>query len=83
MAVYKLNEIKRGDKGNSVLLLQEILKARKQYDGELDKEFGPMTEKAVIAYQTARTDMGADIGGIDGICGDKTWADLLALARVE
>jgi len=81
MATYKLNEIKRGDEGNSVLLLQEILKARKQYDGELDKQFGPMTEKAVIDYQTARTAMGADIGGIDGICGERTWADLLALAK--
>lgn len=34
---YKLEEIKRGDKGNSVLLLQEILKSRGQYKGELDK----------------------------------------------
>lgn len=81
MATYKLNEIKRGDEGNSVLLLQEILKARKQYDGELDKQFGPMTEKAVIDYQTARISDGADIGGIDGVCGERTWADLLALAK--
>lgn len=82
MVRFKLNVVKIGDEGNSVLLLQEILKARNQYEGELDKQFGPQTEKAVIDYQAARTAMGADIGGIDGICGEKTWADLLALARV-
>ena len=79
---YKLETVERGDKGNSVLLLQEILKARKQYDGELDKEFGLQTEKAVIAYQKARIRMGADLGEADGIVGPKTWADLLALAKV-
>lgn len=78
---YKLEEVKRGDKGNSVLLLQEILKARKQYDGELDKEFGPQTERAVIAYQKARIRMGAKIGDADGIVGPKTWGDLLGLAK--
>lgn len=79
---YKLDQIGRGDKGNSVLLLQEILKARKQYDGELDKQFGPMTEKAVIAYQTARIEAGAKLGKADGIVGPKTWEDLLGLAKV-
>lgn len=79
---YKLDQIGRGDKGNSVLLLQEILKARKQYDGELDKNFGPKTEKAVIAYQTARIAMGAKLGKADGIVGPKTWEDLLGLAKV-
>lgn len=80
-SIYKVDQIKRGDKGNSVLLLQEILKARKQYDGELDKQFGPKTEQAVIAYQTARLAMGAKLGKADGIVGPKTWADLLALAK--
>ena len=45
-------------------------------------EVGPQTEAALINYQTARTNPGADIGGIDGICGEKTWSDLLALAKV-
>lgn len=78
---YKLEEIKRGDKGNSVLLLQEILKSRGQYKGELDKQFGPATEKAVIDYQTARIKMGAKLGNADGIVGPKTWNDLLALSK--
>lgn len=79
MKTVKLAQIKKGDKGNAVLLLQEILKARKQYDGELDKQFGSITEKAVIDYQTARIKMGADLGSVDGICGEKTWNDLLGL----
>ena len=81
MKTLKLEQVKRGDKNNSVLLLQEILKARKQYDGELDKEFGPQTEKAVVAYQKARIRMGANLGEADGIVGPKTWDDLLALAE--
>ena len=46
-ATYKINQIKRGDEGNDVLLLQEILKARGIYKGGLDRKFGPATEKAV------------------------------------
>jgi hypothetical protein len=79
MKTLKLAQIKKGDKGNAVLLLQEILKSRKQYDGELDKQFGSITEKALIDYQTARIRMGANIGKADGICGEKTWSDLLGL----
>ena len=45
---YKLDTVKRGDKGTSVLLLQEILKARNLYKGGLDMKFGPATEKGVI-----------------------------------
>lgn len=83
MAIYKVNTVHIGDRGTSVYLLQQLLKCRGFDPGELDMDFGPRTQTALIAYQTARTDAGADIGGIDGICGDKTWADLLALARVE
>lgn len=79
---FKLNVVKIGDKGTSVYLLQQLLKCRGFNPGELDMEFGPQTEAALINYQTARTNAGADIGGIDGICGEKTWSDLLALAKV-
>lgn len=82
MATYKVNTVKIGDRGTSVYLLQQLLKGHGYDPGELDMQFGPKTEAALIAYQTARTNAGADIGGIDGICGDKTWADLLALAKV-
>ena len=89
---YKLATIKSGDEGNSVLLLQEILKAREikpgvpYYKGKLDRKFGPATEQAVRVYQTFRIAMGAKIGGSDGKAdgevGPATWNDLLALAKV-
>ena len=81
-STYKLDTVGRGDKGNSVLLLQEVLKARGLYKGGLDRAFGPATEQAVIDYQTARIAMGAKLGKADGIVGPKTWDDLLALAKV-
>ena len=68
---YKLDTVKRGDKGTSVLLLQEILKARNLYKGGLDMKFGPATEKGVIDYQTARIKAGAKLGKADGIVGPK------------
>ena len=79
MKTVKLEQVKRGDKGNAVLLLQEILKARGMYDGGLDRAFGPATEAAVINYQTIRINAGADLGSADGICGERTWNDLLGL----
>ncbi len=86
MATYKLETVKRGSKGTSVLLVQEILKARKLYNGGLDREFGPQTEQAVRDYQTARIKAGAKIGGSDGKAdgevGPATWEDLLGLAKV-
>ena len=86
MATYKLETVKRGSKGTSVLLVQEILKARRLYTGGLDREFGPQTEQAVRDYQTARIKAGAKIGGSDGKAdgevGPATWEDLLGLAKV-
>ena len=41
--------------------------------GELDREFGPATKAAVIAYQQARRLTA------DGIIGPATWADMIAL----
>lgn len=79
--MYKLDQIGRGDKSNSVLLAQEILKARGLYKGGLDRNFGPATEQAVIDYQTARIKAGAKLGKADGIVGPKTWEDLLGLAK--
>lgn len=79
---FKLEQVKRGDKGSSVLLAQEILGFRGIYKGEPDGKFGPATEKAVIDYQTARIKAGAKLGKADGIVGPKTWEDLLGLAKV-
>lgn len=91
-ATYKLETVKRGSKGTSVLLVQEILKAREikkgvpYYKGKLDREFGSQTEQAVRDYQTIRIAMGAKIGGSDGKAdgevGPATWNDLLGLQTI-
>lgn len=67
--------IKHGSKGVAVLLLQEILIARGYNTGGLDRSYGDLTVNAVKSYQTTR--------GLspDGICGVKTWDDLLALEK--
>ena len=81
--MFSVETVKKGSKNNSVLLLQEILKARGYYKGDLDKDFGDDTHAAVIAYQTDRIKTGHNIGGsdgkADGIAGSGTWQDLLAL----
>lgn len=73
-----------GSTGVTVLLLQEILKARGFYNGSLDRDFGPLTKMALMHYQEQRMKMGVDLGTNgngepDGICGPKTWQDLIAL----
>ena len=77
-AYYKFNvtQIKPGDSGIKVLLLQEILKSRGIYMGALDRSYGTATEAAVRKYQTLRN------LSVDGICGPATWADLIALPTV-
>ena len=81
---YKVDVLKKGSKGTSVLLLQEILMARGYYIGKLDRYFGDKTYAAVVAYQADRIAAGAKIGGADGkpdgVVGSGTWNDLLALA---
>ena len=56
--------IKFGSKGDSVMKIQKFLKVKET------GEFGPLTEKAVIAWQKAN--------GLkpDGVVGDLTWAKM-------
>lgn len=76
----------RGSSGNSVLLCQEILKARgyKGADGKelsLDREAGNNTIHAINSYQTERRENGVELGTNgknDGCCGQDMWKDLLA-----
>ena len=77
--LFKLKQVGKGDKGVEVLLLQEILKSRKLYTGGLDRIFGSKTEEAVKKYQQSRIDAGAKLGKADGICGKKTWSDILGI----
>lgn len=78
--MFEPKTVKKGDTGLSVLLLQEILIARgfKGKDGKpltLDRAAGTNTIHALTKYQESRK------GALeaDGICGDKTWRDLIAL----
>lgn len=79
---FTVGLIKKGSKGNAVLLAQEILKARGFYKGSLDKDFGTETEAATKEYQRVRIAAGGDMGcgsAPDGEIGEKTWADMIAL----
>ena len=85
--VFVLSDIKVGSKGNKVLLLQEILRARgfKGADGkplELDREAGANTIYAINSYQSERRKQGVELGTNgknDGTCGQKMWKDLISI----
>lgn len=74
--MFKCKTIQNGSQGNDVLLAEEILKARGYYKGELDRSFGPQMTAATRAYQADRK---GGAGPVDGIIGEKCWADLIAL----
>ena len=78
--MFEPKTVEKGDNGLSVLLLQEILIARgfKGKDGKpltLDRAAGTNTIHALTKYQESRK----GILEADGVCGDKTWRDLIAL----
>ena len=79
--MFSLATCKAGDSNTSVLLLQEILKARGYYSGKLDKSFGKELMNAVNKYQVERMKQGKKIGNGkgDGICGQDMWRDLIAI----
>ena len=72
--------VKAGDKNTSVLLLQEILRARgfKGKSGKILKltwSADTNTIYALKAYQESRK----EVLEVDGICGPATWKDLIAM----
>lgn len=78
--MFETQTVQTGSTGLSVLLLQEILKARgfKGKDGkelELDRSAGTNTIYALKAYQKSRN----GYLEVDGVCGPATWKDLIAL----
>lgn len=72
-------ELRRGDKGEYVTLMQTKLIQRGYSCGSYgaDGDFGSATEKAVKAFQK---DNGI---GQDGICGKKTWGALNAVPSIK
>ena len=82
---FKIKTVKKGENGNHVLLVQEILRSReiKGKDGKdlkLDKDCGANTIYAIKQYQKAREKAAPGIcGGVDGVAGEKTLRDMIAL----
>ena len=83
--MFEMKPVKKGEKGNHVLLVQEILLARgaKGKDGKplkLDKHCGTNTVYAIKQYQKAREKVDPGIcGGVDGVAGPKSLRDMIAL----
>ena len=78
--MFTPNTVKAGDKNTSVLLLQEILRARgfKGKNGKTLKltwSADTNTIYALKAYQESRK----EVLEVDGICGPATWKDLIAI----
>ena len=77
---FQPTTVKAGDKNTSVLLLQEILRAR-GFKGKTGKSLkltwiaDTNTIYALKAYQESRK----EILAIDGVCGPATWKDLIAM----
>lgn len=63
--------LRYGSKGVTVALAQSALTVRGFTCGEIDGEFGPLTQAAVNRFQTW-----AKIS-VDGVCGKDTWTALL------
>lgn len=74
--MFEVKTLQYGSGGNDVLLFEEIMKARGYYDGALDRSYGEGCMAACTRYQE---DRGGAAGPADGICGEKTWKDLIAL----
>lgn len=78
--MFNPETVKVGDKNTSVLLLQEILRAR-GFKGENGKSLkltwtaDANTIYALKAYQESRK----EVLEVDGICGPATWKDLIAI----
>lgn len=78
--MFNPETVKAGDKNTSVLLLQEILRAR-GFKGKNGKTLkltwtaDANTIYALKAYQKSRK----EVLEVDGICGPATWKDLIAM----
>ena len=78
--MFNPETVKAGDKNTSVLLLQEILRAR-GFKGKNGKALkltwtaDTNTIYALKAYQESRK----EVLEVDGICGPATWKDLIAI----
>lgn len=83
--MFGMKTVQKGETGNHVLLVQEILRARgfKGKNGkalQLDKTCDTQTVYAIKQYQKDREkNSPGSVGAIDGIAGPKTLRDMIAL----
>ena len=68
---FHVRHVQKGSKGESVILLQCLLRADGYYTGAIDGDFGNITDQAVRAYQA---DNGLEV---DGSCGTNTWKRII------
>ena len=73
----ELPVLKCGSKGDLVRRVQAVLKEASYKIGNLDGEFGALTEAAVTAFQNNRKLSVRQLGVID----QQTWKGLVSLAR--
>jgi hypothetical protein len=64
--------LRRGDRGDRVVQLQQVLWYWKLYSNSIDGNFGPRTEAAVKAWQRALQPL--NVGPVDGVYGPRTHA---------
>lgn len=69
----KLNVLQKGSEGEQVKALQRMLWAMGYYKGNIDGDFGSLTDAAVRAYQKKK---GLTV---DGIVGKQTWTALMGV----
>lgn len=76
---FKVKQIKIGDSGKEVTLLQKLLCSRGMYaQKSIDGSFGSKTDAAVKKYQKWISEHGGKLA-VDGICGPATWTSILGL----
>ena len=77
---FKVKQIKPGDSGKEVKLLQKLLCSRGMYARKsIDGSYGTKTEKAVKKYQKWISEHGGKLAQ-DGVCGPATWTSILGIA---
>lgn len=68
-------EVRVGDTGADVRLLQQMLRDLNYYADRVDGDFGPNTEAALIQYQHDYS-----LDAVEpGVCGDATWTSLASV----
>ncbi len=75
--------LKRGDRGDDVKVLQRLLKARGVFVGAVRGNFGALTEGAVVAFQQSHVGPNGEQFGTDGLVSADTWWALLNPAAAQ